>query len=83
MEVPWAYIGMVAANLMLGLAVGEDLLSWVVCYVKFSLLLLVDDPEKLHFHGSGSLSLNGAVGYTYCSGVIAVYWCWRLLVAHL
>ena len=63
--------------------VGKIFLSWMPCDVKILYLYLIGYPKEIFLHGARSLFFNGVICDGYCGGVVAVYWCWRLLMSQL
>ncbi len=50
--------------------------------VKFSLFNYICNPEESHFHGPGTLTLDGVVGNANSGQVVTIYGNGRLRVAH-
>ena len=80
-EVVWADTDMVGSRMGFGVVVSHVFLSGVPSYVELVAGDLVGNPEVAHFHGTGTLALNGVVGNAGSGGIVAVDWCRRLWVA--
>ena len=61
-----------AAVVMLGCIIGKIFLSRVPSHIKFFIFDLVADIEISHFHGSGALFFDHAVGNAGSGCVVAV-----------
>ena len=73
----------VLGTVVFGDVVAKVFHSRVPLYAHMLVRYLVHDPKVAHFHGTGPLAFDCAVGYTDHCGVVAVDWGRRLRVAHL
>ncbi len=74
---------MVRTNMVLPLVINQAFLSWVPVKCIHFLGNFVPNPEKLHLHRSRTLSFDGIVCHPNRRGVVAMYWGFRLRVAHI
>jgi hypothetical protein len=72
----------VSTSMVLTLVVCKILFPREIFDVKFPLCHSISNPEELHFHGPGPLPFHGVVGDANCGGIIAIYGCGGLRVAH-
>jgi hypothetical protein len=67
---------------MLALVVCKILFPGEIFDVEFPLCHSISNPEEMHFHRPGTLPFHGVVGNANCGGIIAIYGCGGLRVAH-
>ena len=68
---------------MFTLVISQIFLPGVPNYLVHLLCDLVTNPEKSHFHRTGSLPLYGVVCDADGRGIIAVHGCFRLRMTHI
>jgi hypothetical protein len=68
---------------MFTLVISQIFLPGVPNYLVHLLCDLVTNPEKSHFHRTGSLPLDGVVCDADGRGIVAVHGCFRLRMPHI
>ena len=74
---------MVSPRVMFTLVISQIFLPRVPNYLVHLLCDLVTNPEKSHFHRTGSLPLYGVVCDADGRGIVAVHGCFRLRMPHI
>jgi hypothetical protein len=70
LRVVWSNMLVMFGGVMLGDVIAQILHAGVPEYANITVADLVNDPEVPHFHGSGSLAFNSAVGNSDGSGIV-------------
>ncbi len=81
-EVPRMDCLVVSTEVVFTLVVCKVFFPRVVFYVKFHLFNSICNPKEAHFHQTRSLSLDCVIHDAKGGRIVAMYWCWRLGMAH-
>ncbi len=81
MHIIWLHILMYVGPVVFRRIIAQVFLSGHVIKFEIFLRFAIQQPEVMHFHGAGLLSLDGVVDDSNGSGVVDVYWRWQLWMA--
>jgi hypothetical protein len=68
---------------MFALIIHKVLLAWMPVKCIHILCTLVTNPEKMHFHQTGSLSFDHAVCNANCCGIVAMHQGFGMYMTHI